>query len=131
MWRVVQNVSSWRCSFSLLKGISKNDTDDLAGVCGDRCKGVNAVLSKAGSSVVLKSILNVPIDIDALPEGPEELAPVRIETIVPATPVKPRLGNKPDTIIIKRELQERKVFIKLEPVERPQFHIKEEPNDDL
>lgn len=102
----------------------------MTGVCGDRCKGVNAVMSKAGSSVVLKSILNVPIDVDALPDGPEELAPAGIETIVPATPVKPRLGNKPDTIVIKRESQEQKAFIKLEPVDRPQFHIKDEPNDD-
>jgi DEAD/DEAH box helicase domain-containing protein len=63
-------------------------------VCSDLCKEANEVLSKAGSEVILKSLLNVDIDIDALPMGPEELAPAGVETVVLAAPVPPRDRGK-------------------------------------
>lgn len=62
-------------------------------VASEFCKHANEVMSKAGSEVVLKSLLNMPIDVDALPMGPEEgwTGPVElVETVVLATPVPPR-----------------------------------------
>lgn len=62
-------------------------------VASEFCKHANEVMSKAGSEVVLKSLLNLPIDVDALPMGPEEgwNGPVElVETICLATPVPPR-----------------------------------------
>lgn len=62
-------------------------------VASEFCKHANEVMSKAGSEVVLKSLLNMSIDVDALPMGPEEgwNGPVElVETVVLATPVPPR-----------------------------------------
>lgn len=47
-------------------------------------------MSKAGSEVILKSLLNRHIDIDALPWGPEEQVPAGIETVIPAEEIRPR-----------------------------------------
>ncbi|KAI1188219.1 hypothetical protein F5B17DRAFT_396458 [Nemania serpens] len=59
-------------------------------VCSELCKEANEVMSKAGSSVILKALLNVEIDVDALPMGPEEMSPAGIETVVLAKPVPSR-----------------------------------------
>ncbi|KAF3941338.1 hypothetical protein ABW19_dt0203453 [Dactylella cylindrospora] len=59
-------------------------------VAFESCREANAVLSKVGSLVILKSLLNDEIDIDALPDGPEELAPAGIETVVLADTVPQR-----------------------------------------
>ncbi|ROW09661.1 hypothetical protein VMCG_02496 [Cytospora schulzeri] len=64
-------------------------------VTSEFCKESNEVMSKAGCEVILKSLLGVEIDVDALPMGPEEgwngNGPVElIETVVLATPVPPR-----------------------------------------
>ncbi|GAP86134.1 putative DEAD DEAH box helicase [Rosellinia necatrix] len=59
-------------------------------VCSELCKEANEVMSKAGSSVILKSLLSIDIDIDALPMGPEEISPAGIETVVLAKPVPTR-----------------------------------------
>ncbi|KAM0282716.1 hypothetical protein ACHAQH_002914 [Verticillium albo-atrum] len=59
-------------------------------VASELCKQANEVMSKAGSSVILKSLLNLEIDIEALPMGPEEYSPMGIETVVLAQPVPPR-----------------------------------------
>lgn len=62
-------------------------------VASEFCKHANEVMSKAGSEVVLKSLLNMEIDVDALPMGPEEgwNGPTElVETVVLATPVPPR-----------------------------------------
>ncbi|KAK0718171.1 hypothetical protein B0T26DRAFT_646145 [Lasiosphaeria miniovina] len=56
-------------------------------VCSELCKEANEVMSKAGCGVILKSLLDVEIDVDSLPMGPEELSPVGVETVVLATPV--------------------------------------------
>ncbi|KAF2423820.1 P-loop containing nucleoside triphosphate hydrolase protein [Tothia fuscella] len=61
--------------------------------CSERCKHANVVMSKAGSEVILKSLLNMEIDIESLPWGPEdEKVPAGIETVVAADEVRPRSG---------------------------------------
>ncbi|KAI9848821.1 MAG: hypothetical protein M1837_006337 [Sclerophora amabilis] len=73
-------------------------------VCSERCKEQNVVMSKAGSEVILKSLLNLEIDIDALPWGPEEEStPAGIETVIAAEEVRPRRGVRIDIIEVKRE----------------------------
>jgi len=59
-------------------------------VCSELCKEANEVMSKAGSSVILKALLNMDIDVDALPMGPEEMSPAGIETVVLAKPIPAR-----------------------------------------
>jgi DEAD/DEAH box helicase domain-containing protein len=59
-------------------------------VCSELCKHANEVMSKAGSSVILKAFLNMEIDVEALPMGPEEASPAGIETVVLASPVPSR-----------------------------------------
>ncbi|RYP54292.1 hypothetical protein DL768_000866 [Monosporascus sp. mg162] len=56
-------------------------------VCSELCKEANEVVSKAGSAVILKALLNMEIDIEAIPMGPEELTPAGVETVVLAKPV--------------------------------------------
>ncbi|KAH8736675.1 hypothetical protein BGZ61DRAFT_338437 [Ilyonectria robusta] len=56
-------------------------------VASELCKESNEVMSKAGSQVVLKCLLNMDIDVEALPIGPEMFTPVGIETVVVAQPV--------------------------------------------
>lgn len=60
-------------------------------------------MSKAGSEVILKSLLNLDIDIEALPWGPEEQMPAGIETVVAATEIKPARGKRVEVVEIKRE----------------------------
>ncbi|KAI0380100.1 P-loop containing nucleoside triphosphate hydrolase protein [Hypomontagnella monticulosa] len=62
-------------------------------VCSEFCKEANEVMSKAGSAVIIKALLNMEIDVDALPMGPEEPSPAGIETVVLAIPV-PSRGRK-------------------------------------
>lgn len=59
-------------------------------VCSEMCKEANEVMSKVGSSVILKTFLNMDIDVEALPMGPEESSPAGVETIVLAKPVPSR-----------------------------------------
>lgn len=61
--------------------------------CSERCKDANQVISKAGAEVILRSLLNWEINIDALPLGPEENAPLGIETVVAAIEVRPARGR--------------------------------------
>ncbi|KAI9756664.1 MAG: hypothetical protein M4579_003753 [Chaenotheca gracillima] len=73
-------------------------------VCSERCKEQNIVMSKAGSEVILKTLLNREIDIDALPWGPEdESVPAGIETVVVAEEVRPRRGTRIEVVEVKRE----------------------------
>ena len=71
-------------------------------VNSEQCKHANEVMSKAGSEVILKSLLGMEIDVEALPMGPEEASPVGIETVVLAEPVLPR-GRIVDVVEVKRE----------------------------
>ncbi|PQE31188.1 DEAD DEAH box helicase protein [Rutstroemia sp. NJR-2017a WRK4] len=56
-------------------------------VASEICKHANEVMSKAGSEVILKSLLGMEIDIDALPMGPEDPRDTGIETVVLAETV--------------------------------------------
>ncbi|KAJ6444235.1 DEAD/DEAH box helicase [Purpureocillium lavendulum] len=56
-------------------------------VASEMCKESNEVMSKAGCRVVLRSLLNLEIDVEELPFGPEDLMPTGIETVVLAQPV--------------------------------------------
>lgn len=59
-------------------------------VASEVCKEANVVMSKAGSGVVLRKLLGLEVDVDALPMGPEESSPAGVETIVLAEPVPAR-----------------------------------------
>jgi len=59
-------------------------------VASELCHESNEVMSKAGSEVILRSLLGMEIDVDSLPMGPEEFSPMGIETVVLASPVPPR-----------------------------------------
>ena len=72
-------------------------------VASEQCKESNEVMSKAGCQVVLKSLLNVKIDLEELPMGPEDHSPVGIETVVAAQPVPMRDHNVAQGIGIKEE----------------------------
>jgi DEAD/DEAH box helicase domain-containing protein len=68
--------------------------------CSELCRDMNQVISKAGAEVVLRSLLNWEIDVDALPMGPEEGSPAGVETVVPATEVLPARGKTREMIEI-------------------------------
>jgi DEAD/DEAH box helicase domain-containing protein len=57
------------------------------------CGEMNEVMSKAGCEVVLRVLLDEEIDVEALPMGPEESAPVAGETVVLAGTVPVRDGK--------------------------------------
>ncbi|EON66080.1 hypothetical protein W97_05323 [Coniosporium apollinis CBS 100218] len=71
--------------------------------CSERCREANQVMSKAGGEVILKSLLNLEIDVDALPWGPEEAVPAGIETVIMAEEVRPARGKRVEVIEVKRE----------------------------
>ncbi|EMR61811.1 putative dead deah box helicase protein [Eutypa lata UCREL1] len=75
-------------------------------VCSELCKEANQVMSKAGSAVILKSLLNMEIDIEALPMGPEELSPAGVETVVLAKPVPSKNRALVDDVEVKTEEQD-------------------------
>lgn len=74
-------------------------------VHGESCKEQNMVMSKAGSEVILKTLLGreKEIDVDSLPMGEEEQTPAGIETVVPAEEIRPARGSRIEVIEIKRE----------------------------
>ncbi|TGO64788.1 hypothetical protein BOTNAR_0084g00190 [Botryotinia narcissicola] len=70
-------------------------------VACENCKHANEVMSKAGSEVILKSLLGMEIDVDALPMGPVDERDRGIETVVLAETVMGKgrvrgLGNLDD-----------------------------------
>jgi DEAD/DEAH box helicase domain-containing protein len=71
-------------------------------VCSERCNEANVVMSKAGSSVILRSLLNLPIDVDALPWGADETVPAGIETVVEAEEVRPKGGRRVEVVVVER-----------------------------
>jgi hypothetical protein len=57
------------------------------GITSPVCYEGNIVTSKIGAGVILKALLNIDIDVNALPEGDEK--GISIETVVPVNePVK-------------------------------------------
>ncbi|KAH0842813.1 hypothetical protein AYO21_10935 [Fonsecaea monophora] len=88
-------------------------------ICDERCKEKNMVMSKAGAEVILKSLLGMEIDVDALPEGEEERVPAGVETVVFATEVMGRDGRRvPEKDFVKKEKSDDDAII-----------IKDEPED--
>ncbi|KAI0852443.1 P-loop containing nucleoside triphosphate hydrolase protein [Daldinia vernicosa] len=79
-------------------------------VCSEFCKEANEVMSKAGSAVIIKALLNMEIDVEALPMGPEDTSPVGIETVVLAKPV-PSRGRRFDYEEIKIEEDDQEVVV--------------------
>ena len=65
------------------------------------------------SAVILKALLNMDIDVEALPMGSEELSPAGIETVVLAEPV-PTRGRLLDDMEVKTEDQEDNGIVVLE-----------------
>lgn len=80
-------------------------------VCSELCKHANEVMSKAGSSVILKALLNMEIDIEALPMGPEEGIAAGIETVILAQPVPSKGRIFLDGAEIKVERDEEAVLL--------------------
>lgn len=72
-------------------------------VTSDLCKHANEVMSKAGSEVILKSLLGMAIDVDALPMGPEDENSTVHETVVLAEEVGPKRGTQVEEVVVKRE----------------------------
>ncbi|KAK4962212.1 hypothetical protein LTR28_004660 [Elasticomyces elasticus] len=107
--------------------------------CSERCKQANQVMSKAGAEVILKSLLNLEIDVDSLPWGPEdERVPAGIETVIAAEEIRPRRGARVDVVEIKREEGAmRRVVVDQVADSEDLFHdadmvvIKDEPEDDV
>lgn len=99
-------------------------------VTSELCKHANEVMSKAGSEVILKSLLNMEIDIDALPMGPEDFSPAGIETVVLAQPVLPK--GRVNVIEVQRKSGARKEVIVANVGEdgmETEVTIKAEPDD--
>lgn len=61
--------------------------DTSVGVASERCKEANAVMSKRGAYVILRALLNLPIELPDLPEGFEP-CPAGVETVVFAEEIK-------------------------------------------
>ncbi|KAK6498316.1 hypothetical protein TWF481_010907 [Arthrobotrys musiformis] len=59
-------------------------------VASEHCKEANAVISKIGAMIVMKTLLGDDINLDTLPEATNESAPVGIETVVLAEEVRLR-----------------------------------------
>lgn len=76
-------------------------------ICDERCKEKNMIMSKAGAEVILKSLIGLEIDIDALPEGEEERVPAGVETIVGAVEVMGRSGKRIGETELTRVKRER------------------------
>lgn len=107
-------------------------------VHGESCKEQNMVMSKAGSEVILKTLLGREheIDVEGLPWGPEEEStPAGIETVVAAPEVRPARGARIEVIEIKRERGgTRRVVVDSysnpeDEVEDAVVVIKDEPNE--
>ena len=108
-------------------------------VCSEICKEQNVVMSKAGSEVILKTLLGreKEIDIDALPWGSEdERTPAGVETVVAAQEIRPARGRRVEVLEMKREGGgSRRVVVGsiegggVDEVEREVVTIKDEPMD--
>lgn len=90
--QAVERVTACRCRWGCVECVAS-----------ELCHKSSEVMSKAGSEVVLKSLLGMEIDVDSLPMGPEEFCPAGIETVVLARPVPPR--NRKEVRILEEDGQ--------------------------
>jgi DEAD/DEAH box helicase domain-containing protein len=63
-------------------------------ICDERCKEKNMIMSKAGAEVILRSLIGIEIDVDALPMGDEEAVLAGVETVIFASEVMGRNGRR-------------------------------------
>lgn len=77
-------------------------------VASTMCKESNEVMSKAGCGVVLRSLLNLEINVDELPMGPEEFSPIGIDTVIPAPPVPTRNQGRIQLGSLQKPTQDRR-----------------------
>ncbi|RDL33749.1 p-loop containing nucleoside triphosphate hydrolase [Venustampulla echinocandica] len=75
-------------------------------VTSENCHHNNVVMSKVGSEVILKSLLNLEIDVEALPMGPETGSPSGVETVVLAETILPK-GRNLDAVDVERGAADR------------------------
>ena len=95
-------------------------------ICDERCKEKNMVMSKAGAEVILKSLIGIEIDVDALPMGEEEAVPAGVETVVFAAEVMGRNGRR----VLDKEYEFRDgKAVKSEKDDDDIIVIKDEPED--
>jgi DEAD/DEAH box helicase domain-containing protein len=95
-------------------------------ICDERCKEKNMIMSKAGAEVILKSLIGMEIDIDALPMGEDEAVPAGVETVVFATEVMGKNGRR----VLDKEYEYRDgKVIKMERDDDDIIVIKDEPED--
>ena len=95
-------------------------------ICDERCKEKNMIMSKAGAEVILKSLVGIEIDIDALPMGEDEAVPAGVETVIFASEIMGKNGRRVldeeyefrDGKVIKREKDDDDIIV-----------IKDEPDD--
>jgi DEAD/DEAH box helicase domain-containing protein len=81
------------------------------------------IMSKAGAEVILKGLIGIEIDIDALPTGDEETVPEGFETVIFASEVMGRNGrrvadkqfDRVDGLRVKREKEDDDIVIKDKP----------------
>ena len=66
------------------------------GILNPTCYEANEILSKAGAKVILRTLLNLHIELDSIPEGPEYNLPVSNDTVVPVGAPVPT--SDPDNI---------------------------------
>jgi DEAD/DEAH box helicase domain-containing protein len=84
------------------------------------------IMSKAGAEVILKSLIGMEIDVDALPMGEEEAVPAGIETVVLATEVMGKNGRR----VLDKEYEYRDgKVVKIEKDDDDMIVIKDEPQD--
>lgn len=69
------------------------------------------IMSKAGAEVILKSLIGVDIDIDALPEGEDERVPMGVETVIGAVEVMGRDGRRIEERVMKRERNDDELIV--------------------
>lgn len=69
-------------------------------MASERCKEANAVMSKRGAYVILRALLNLPIELSDLPEGSEP-CPVGVETVVFAEEIRSKGDVKLEVLASK------------------------------
>ncbi|KAK2589664.1 ATP-dependent 3'-5' DNA helicase [Conoideocrella luteorostrata] len=79
------------------------------------CKESNEVISKAGCRVILRSLLNLDINVDDLPMGPEEFSPMGIETVVLAQPVPAKSRGRTQVSELQRPRKDGSSFNEPDP----------------
>ncbi|EEH04518.1 conserved hypothetical protein [Histoplasma capsulatum G186AR] len=76
-------------------------------VCDERCKEMNVVMSKAGAGVVLKCLLGIEVDVEALPWGEDVLGERGVASDVVSIQEGKELAGGLETIVEAMEVSAR------------------------